>query len=459
MPITHGAGLAPGTAGAEFAPMMPGVDFAMLRRKVAWRVLPLVFLLYIVAYLDRANAGFAKLRMAGDLKFSEEVFGLGMGIFFLGYLLLEIPGALLVERWSARRWFARILISWGFISALTAFVKTPAQFYVARFLLGVAEAGFFPGIIVYFTHWFTSADRARALSGLVLAVPFSLALGAPVSALLLDVNWLGLAGWKWLFIIEGIPAVVLGVVTLACLTDRPRHAKWLTPGERDYLEGLLAAEARAKEATGRVTVWQALRLPNVWLLALGIFATNTGGYALGFWLPTTVKNLSGASDHAALFYSGLFYTCGLVGVLVSGQSSDRRGERKWHCVGGQVVTAFLLAGSAIPGQPFPLVMSWLCLTGLAAYFWPPPFWALPTLTLTASAAAVSIGFINMCANLAGYLGNHINGWLHDRGASETTCLLFLAACYFLGGVLVSFVNVPAKVAVNLETPAPQPVKA
>lgn len=418
-------------------------DFPALRRKVAWHVLPLVFVVYIVAYLDRANVGFAKLRMASDLKFSEGVFGLGIGIFFIGYLILEIPGALLVERWSARKWFARILISWGFISALTAFVQTPTQFYVARFLLGVAEAGFFPGIIVYFTHWFTSQDRVRALSGLVMAVPFSLALGAPVSALLLDVNWLGLAGWKWMFILEGLPAVVLGIVTLVCLTDRPRHAKWLTPEERDHLEGSLAAEAQAKEAESTTTVRQALRLGNVWLLALGILATNTGGYALAFWLPTTVKNLSGGSDHAALFYSGLFYACGLISVFVSGQSSDRSGERKWHCVAGQVATALLLAGSAIPGQPFPLVMTWLCATGLAAYFWPSPFWALPTLTLTASAAAVSIGFINMFANVAGYLGNHFNGWLRDRGVGESGCLLFLAACYLAGGVLVSFVRVAA----------------
>ena len=435
------------------------VDSDALRRKVVWRVLPLVFVIYIVAYLDRANVGFAKLRMASDLKFSEEVFGLGIGIFFIGYLILEIPGALLVERWSARKWFARILISWGFVSALTAFVRTPMEFYVARFLLGVAEAGFFPGIIVYFTHWFASRDRARALSGLVMAVPFSLALGAPVSGLLLDVNWLGLTGWKWLFILEGLPAVVLGFVTLIWMTDRPRHAKWLTPEERDHLEGVLADEARAKEAAGASTVWQALRLRNVWLLALGIFATNTGGYALGFWLPTTVKNLSGGSDRAALFYSGLFYACGLVGVFVSGQSSDRSGDRKWHCAGGQIATSLLLAGSAIPGQSFPLVMTWLCATGLAAYFWPSPFWALPTITLTAPAAAVAIGFINMLANLAGYLGNHVTGWLRSYGSGESTCLLVLAACYFLGGVLISFVDVKGKSAASVHTPALQRAKS
>jgi len=421
-----------------------------LRRKVAWRVLPLVFLLYIVAYLDRANVGFAKLRMAGDLKFSEEVFGLGMGIFFIGYLILEIPGALLVERWSARKWFARILISWGFISALTAFVRTPMQFYLARFFLGVAEAGFFPGLIVYFTHWFVSGDRARALSGLIIAVPLSLAIGAPVSALLLDVNWLGLAGWKWLFILEGLPAVLFGVATLFLLTDRPRDAKWLTPAERDYLESALTAEARAKEVAHNSKLWDALRLPNVWLLALGIFAANTGGYAIAFWLPTTIKSLSGGSDRSALIYSCLFFLCGLVSVIVSGQSSDRSGDRKWHCVAGQVATALFLAGSTIPGQPFPVVMAWLCLTGFAAYFWPSPFWALPTLTLTASAAAVAIGLINMCANLAGYLGNHVTGWMKTHGAGDTAVLLFLASSYLLGAVIISLVklNRPSVPAVN-----------
>jgi ACS family tartrate transporter-like MFS transporter len=430
------------------------IDPVALRRKVAWRVLPLVFVIYIVAYLDRANISFAKLRMADDLKFSEEVLGLGMGIFFIGYLILEIPGALLVERWSARKWFARILISWGFLSALTAFVRTPMQFYVARFLLGVAEAGFFPGIIVFFTHWFASCDRARALSGLVMAVPFSLALGAPVSMLLLDVHWLQLAGWKWLFIVEGLPAVLLGIVTLFWMTDRPRNARWLTEPEKDYLEGVLANEARAKNVAGNENLWSALKMPAVWLLALGILATNTGGYALTFWLPTTIKNLSGGSDRVTLLYTWLFYMCGLVGVFISGQSSDRSGDRKWHCVGSQVATALLLAGSAIHGQSFAVVMAWLCATGFVAYFWPSPFWALPTISLTASAAAVSIGFINMCANLAGYFGNHITGWLRNHDASESTCLLFLAACYFVGGVLVSFVNARQKPGVKSEALAP-----
>ncbi|MCC6391868.1 MAG: MFS transporter [Bryobacterales bacterium] len=427
--------------------MLPPDAIAALRRKVAWRILPLVILLYFAAYLDRANVGFAKLRMARDLQFSEEVFGLGIGVFFLGYLILEIPGALLVERWSARKWFARILVSWGLVSAATAFVRTPAQFYAARFLLGVAEAGFFPGIIVYFTHWFPMRERAGALSRMIVAIPVSLALGAPVSALLLDVNWLGLRGWQWLFLVEGLPAVVLGVITLFVLTDRPRHAKWLRGEERDYLEGVLAAEARSKESY-KASIGQALRMPNVWLLALGIFATNTGGYALAFWIPTTIKSLSGGSDRSALLFSGFFYLCGLAGVLYSGYSSDRSGDRKWHCVAGQAASGLFLAASAVPGQPFPLAMAWLCLTGLVAHSWPSPFWALPTLTLTASAAAASIGLINIFANLAGYLGTHLFGWMKENGFTDSACLFFLAGCYLLGGLIISFVKVNRPGAAN-----------
>ncbi|MDB6154786.1 MAG: ttuB [Chthoniobacteraceae bacterium] len=423
------------------APAAAAIDPGLLRKKIAWRVLPFVFVLYIVAYLDRANVGFAKLAMKDDLKFSEGVFGLGFGIFFIGYLFLEIPGALLVERWSARKWFARILCSWGLVSSLTAFVQTPMQFYMARFFLGIAEAGLFPGIIVYFTHWFTSQDRGRALAGLVMAVPFSLALGAPVSGALMHIHWLDLAGWKWLFILEGVPAVILGVVTLYVLKDRPRDAKWLLPHECEWLEGQLEAEAAEKRALGHASVWQALRMPTVWLLALGIFATNTGGYALVFWLPTAVKGVSGGSTLEVLAWSGLIYAFGVVGVYVSGWSSDRTGDRKWHCVAGMALTAFFLAGSTIPGQPVWLVMTWLCLMGFTAFFWPSPFWALPTITLTASAAAVSIGFINMFANLAGYLGNHHVGWLKEHGFDDRVCLLFLAGCYLVGSVFVALIRV------------------
>ena len=422
------------------SPSSTELDVPLLRRKVAWRIFPLVVVLYIVSYLDRANVAFAKLRMAEALGFSEEVFGFGIGVFFIGYLFLEIPGALLVERWSARKWFSRILFTWGFISAAMAFVKTPTQFYWVRFLLGVAEAGFFPGIIVYFTHWFVQRDRSRALSGLIVAVPLSLALGAPVSSLLLSVNWLTLAGWQWLFIVEGLPAVVLGFVVLRCLTDRPRHAKWLTEAEREYIETVLAEEAAAKEASGKLSVRQALSLPAIWLLMVGILVCNCGGYALSFWLPTTVKNLSGGSDQMTLFYSGIFYSCGIVSVLISGQTADRTGDRKWHAVGGMVATGVFLACSVIPGQSFGTQMTWLCLTAFGAFFWISPFWTLPSLTLTASAAAAATGLINMGANIAGYLGNHATGWLRSHGYGETECLLFLATCFIAGGITLSFLR-------------------
>ncbi len=436
-------------------PSPSGVDPRAVRRKVAWRILPLVFVLYVIAYLDRANVGFAKLRMQNDLHFSDEVFGWGFGIFFVGYLILEVPGALLVERWSARKWFARILVTWGLCSMGMALVRTPTQFYVARVLLGLAEAGFFPGIIVYFTHWFPRADRGRAMAGLVLGVPVSLALGALVSSWVLEIDALGMAGWQWVFLVEGLPAVLMGVAVPFLLTDRPGQATWLAPAERAWLEEVLAAERREAAGVGHVGLGQALRQPITWLLALGIFATNTGGYALVFWLPTAVENLlkelrGATTPREVLAWTGLVYACGLAGVWVSGQSSDRTGERKWHCVAGQVLTGTFLAASMVPGQSWGAVFGWLCLVGLFAFFWPSPFWVLPTLTLSASAAAVSIGFINMSANLAGLVGSAVVGEMKEAKFDDRACLLFLAGCYVAGGAIVALIRVPRS------APLPQP---
>jgi ACS family tartrate transporter-like MFS transporter len=466
------------------------VDVRLVQRKVAWRIVPLIFLLYIVSYLDRANVSFAALQMK-DIpggEFTDEVLGWGFGIFFTGYLLLEIPGALLVEHWSARKWFARILVTWGLCAMGMALVGKPWHFYLARFLLGLAEAGFFPGVIVYFTHWFPRADRGRALAGMVLAVPLSLALGSWVSGQLLTLKWFHLAGWQWLFLVEGLPAVLLGIAVPFLMTDRPRQARWLTPAEREWLEQKLETERREAAAQGGVTLRQALRRPTVWLLALGILATNTGGYALGFWLPTTLKrsleerSLQKAgpehlaaqavaaqgllaptpgvpvypqavvalrvaegphvSDSEALAWLGIVYTFGLAGVWLAGRSSDWTGERKWHCVAGQVLTGVCLALAMWPGLSWGWFFALLCLTGFFAYFWPPPFWVLPTLTLSASVAAVSIGFINICANVAGQLGSPAVGWMKTRGFSAGACFLLLAGCYVLGGVIISLLRVP-----------------
>lgn len=415
------------------------------RRKVAWRLLPLLFLLYVIAYLDRTNIAAAKLKMKDDLPFSETVFGWGIGLFFIGYLFLEIPGAVLVERWSARKWFARILISWGFCSMAMALVETPTQFYLVRFLLGLAEAGFFPGVIVYFTHWFPRKDRARALTGMLVGIPISLSLGAYLSGWLLQQHWFGLAGWQWVFVVEGAPAVLMGIAVPFLMTDRPHQAKWLTPEEQAWLETTLEAERR-ETAAATMKIREALRLRTVWLLALGIFATNIGGYAFAFWLPTSVKGLLAATGHDAsesnvLNWSSLVYLCGLAGVLLSGWSSDRTRDRKWHCIAGQIGTGVFLALSAIPGQPWVAVFIWLCLAGFFANSWYTPFWVLPTLSLTLSAAAVAIGFINMCANLAGWVGSPIVGQMRDAGLGDGACLLFLAGAFALGAVFVSMIRV------------------
>lgn len=417
------------------------------RRKIARRILPLVFALYVIAYLDRANVGFAKLRMEKDLDFPDpdRVFGLGFGVFFVGYLFLEIPGALIVEHWSARKWFARILVTWGLCSMGMALVRTPAQFYLARFLLGLAEAGFYPGVLVYFTHWFPARDRARAMSAMLIGVPLSLALGARVSALLLDQDWCGLAGWQWVFVAEGAPAVLFGLAVPFLLTDRPRQARWLTPAERDWLERTLTAERRATAAAGGTTFGRALRHPAVWLLAAAIFITNLGGYAIVFWLPTAVRGLlhsvrGGATDADVLDFTGLIYLCGVVGVIVGGQSSDRTGDRKWHCVAALALTGTFLAMSTVTGQPWPAVFAWLCLAGFCAYFWLAPYWVLPTRVLTSSAAAAAIGVINMCANLAGLIGSSVVGGLKSAGWDDRDCLLVLAGCYGAGGAAVALVR-------------------
>ena len=424
------------------------VDPRAVRRKVARRLLPLIFVIYIISYLDRVNVGFAKERMQESLHFSDRAFGWAAGIFFAGYLLLEIPGALLVERWSARKWFARILVTWGACSMAVAFVRTGPQLAGVRFLLGLAESGFFPGVIVYLTHWFPRAERGKAMAGLVLAVPVSLALGARVSGWLMQQHWFGLEGWQWVFLGEGLPAVLMGLTLPWLMTDRPSQARWLRPEERDWLEKTLQAERKDVPPHGDGLA-RALRSPAVWLLALGICATNIGGYAAAFWLPTAVKSLLLATGKPAdptdvLNWLGFAYLFGLAGVWVSGRSSDRTGDRKWHCVAGQVTAGACLAASLVPGQPWGAVFAWLCAFEFFAFFWPPPFWVLPTLTLSASEAAVAIGIINICANVAGLLGSPVIGEMKDRGFGDRACMLVLAGGYFTGGLIVATLRVPGK---------------
>lgn len=411
-----------------------------IRRKIAWRILPFVFVLYIIAYLDRANVAYAKMTMMADRGFSEAVFGFGAGIFFAGYLLFEIPGALIVERWSARLWMARILITWGLCAVIVGFVRTASEFYAARFLLGLAEGGFFPGIIVYLTHWFCARDRARALSGFIIAIPVSLSLGAPISALLLRLNWLGIAGWRWVFILEGLPAILFGVITLFYLTDHPREAAWLELEEREWIAAELEAEKHAKRAAGEVSILQAIRNRDVVLLAFALFSANIGTYAFVFWLPTTVLRISGRSAIFSTALSALPFLCAIVSVALVGRSSDLHGERKWHTAVPMGLAALFFTLSAVAGTPFPVAMLWLCATGAVIFAWAPSFWVLPTLTLGESAAAASFGLINLVGNLGGLVGPSVVGYLLSRNRSHTATTGFLAASFVVGAAMILVVR-------------------
>jgi MFS transporter, ACS family, tartrate transporter len=430
------------------------------RRKIAVRVLPIVFTMYIVNYLDRANISFAHIPMVKELDFSEAVYGFGAGIFFIGYLVFEIPGALIVEHYGARRWMARILISWGLCSAavglvgmsqgINSVVSRPHQYYLARFLLGLAEAGFYPGIIVYLTHWFSLPDRARAMSGLILGIPIALGLGALLSAAILQLHLFGLSGWRWLFILEGLPAVVLGLFVLFYLTDRPKHAHWLESAERDWIANTLESERLAKQSTAHITIWQSFGQRNVILLALALFSANLNSYTFVFWLPSVIGNASDLTVTASTLLSGLPYALALLATILVSYLSDRSGRRRFYAIVPMVVTGLALMFSAIPGQPFWLLMVWLCLAGAGIYAGSPSFWVLTTVTLQASAAAASIGMINAIANFSGYVAPPIVGKLLDHGWTYNQVVPLVALGPLVGSVLVALLRVPRQSELKVE---------
>src|SRR6202047_512025 len=346
------------------------------RRRIAQRVMPFLFVIYVVNFLDRMNIGAAALQMPRDLGFSDRVVGLGAGIFFLGYFLLEIPGALIAERWSARRWIARIMISWGIATILMAFIHTAREFYLVRFLVGAAEAGFFPAVVVYLTHWFRYEDRAKFIAFFYAAYPISFVIGSPLAGWLLGISWLGLRGWRWLFILEGIPAILLGIITIFYLTDWPGQAKWLPSDEREWITEQLLKEKQAKQKVRSFSIWEALRHRDVVLLTLCYFCALTGGYGISFWLPTILKRLSGLSDFS-------------VTLLVA---------------------------------------------------FPPACWAIPTRFLRESAAAACIGLINSVGNLGGFVGPMMMGYLVTRTKSFAAGMMYLAGSLFLSSILMLFVK-------------------
>jgi ACS family tartrate transporter-like MFS transporter len=412
-------------------------------RKVYWRILPFTGLLYFICYIDRVNVGFAALTMRQDLGLSQAAFGLGAGTaFFLGYFLLEVPSNVILHKIGARLWIARIMITWGLISGATAFVVGEWSFYLVRFLLGLAEAGFFPGMILFFTYWFPPVHRGRITAGFMTAIPISIALGGPISTSLLELHgMLGLAGWQWLYLLEATPAVLLGIACLIFLTDRPENATWLAPEERAWLMAELHRERREVESVRSYTLWQSLYNPRVIGLALIYFGIAAASVGLVMFLAQIVKEL-GLSNLMTGFASAIPYVIGTVAMIAWGYISDRMGERRWNCFFACLcATAGLLLAGVTLG-------TWSSLLGLSIatigfYGMKPSFWPMPSLFLTGTAAAAGIAWINALGNLAGTVTPFIVGTIKDMTRSFSGGLYALAGFALLAAI-VTLITVPER---------------
>jgi ACS family tartrate transporter-like MFS transporter len=404
------------------------------RRVVGLRLLPFLFILYIVNYVDRTNLAYAAMGMSRDLGFSDHVFGLGAGIFFISYLALQIPGALLVERWSARRMISATMIAWGSLTVLAALVHTPLQLYLARFVLGAAEAGFFPGVIVYLSHWFIFEDRAKATSNFMGAIPLSAVLGSPLAGWILGRSWLGFPGWRWLFVVEGAPAILLGIVAFFFLTDWPREAEWLNAEQRKWLEQKLKEET--PPCTAAITVWQAMRSPTiVWMAAL-TFLAYIGQYTLVFWFPTMLKRLTGFTDMRVGMVGALPFLAGFVIMQVNGWHSDKQAERRWHAAMPLFVAGIAYFFLSVPGHSVVFTIGWFTVAGvLIAYI--STFWAIPTEILSQAEAATAVGLINSVGSIAGFAGPYIFGYIYTRtGGSFSLGLRLVMAAVVIAGLMI-----------------------
>jgi ACS family tartrate transporter-like MFS transporter len=414
-------------------------ESAIARRtlaKVTRRLMPFLFLLYLLNFLDRVNVGFAALQMNRDLGFGPEVYGLGAGIFFLAYALFEVPSNLILARTGARIWIARIMISWGLVASAMMFVRSAETFYGARLLLGAAEAGFFPGIIYYLTYWYPARERARAYSAFLAAIPLSGIVGSPISGALLELDGLaGLAGWQWLFLLEGLPSVVVGFWVLSYLTDRPSAARWLTPEESAWLERTLEAERARMGGPHRAAFVQALKDPNVWHLALIYFLIVVGLYGFALWLPQLVKTIPGLSNVEIGIVTAIPYVFAAVGMVLVGARSDRTGERYLHMAVSTLVGAagFVLAAYLRSAVPLVIALSIVAFGALAPIG---VFWSLPTSFLKDRAAAGGIAFINSIGALGGFVGPYAVGLVRKQTGSFEAALLTLASV-MLGAVFAA----------------------
>lgn len=408
--------------------------------KVTWRLVPLLFVCYVVAYLDRVNVGFAKLQMLSDLRFSETVYGLGAGIFFIGYMLFEVPSNVILHRVGARLWIARIMITWGLVSAAMVFVKTPATFYIIRFILGLAEAGFFPGVILYITYWYPSHRRAKITALFMASIPISGLIGGPLSGWIMHTfhDFAGLAGWQWTFLIEAAPSLVVGVVVIFCLHDRIRQAHWLSEDEKVLLEKEIAREAEQK---GDYSVARTLASPRVWFMSLIYFSFVMGLYGISFWLPSIINN-AGVKDPLDVgLLTAIPYAAAVLGMVCVSRSADRRRERRWHIAVPGLLGAAGLILSAVYSQNLVWAMTALTLATLGIITTLPLFWSLPTAFLGGAAAAAGIALINSLGNVAGFVAPYMVGWLKDLTHSANAGLYALAAWLLIG--VVATLSVPA----------------
>jgi len=404
-------------------------------RKVTLRLIPFLFVLYIVAWLDRVNVGFAALQMNSDLGFSSAAFGFGSGVFFLGYCLFEVPSNLVLHRVGARRWISRIMISWGAISATMMFVRTTPTFYVLRFLLGAAEAGFFPGVVYYLSHWYPEGQRARAVAAFMTAVPVSGVIGGPLSGALLSLNGLfGLAGWQWLFLVEALPAILLGVIVLVYLPDRPETADWLSSAEKDWLVNRLAAERTGYNGAIPISIFAALTNPTIWQLGIIFLFAAIGFYGYSFWAPLIVKSLTGSSDVNVGIILGAISAITIISMILNGAHSDHSDERPLHVAVALLISGAGFFGCAVLRQPI-LAVFFLALVPIghcAAYG---PFWSMPSRFLTGAPAAAGIALVVTIANVGGFAGPTIIGAMKDRFGTHGPAFMLLGGCAVVAALL------------------------
>ena len=411
----------------------------VLRSKVTRRLIPLLFFCYIIAYVDRINVSFAKLQLREALGVDEavfgSVFGFGAGLFFIGYFLFEVPSNLILQRVGARVWIARIMILWGIVSAAMMFITSPVTFYAMRFLLGAAEAGFFPGVILYLTYWYPAKERARAAALFAAGGVIAGIIGSPISGAVLGLSGVGgLAGWQWLFLLEGIPAVLMGLVVLVVLPDRPRQARWLSDAEKAWIQARVDEEAAQPEVQKRHRFVHAFTSGRVWLLCLLYFLLNVGGYGYEMWLPSIIKGFSGQSDAVVGLINTIPYLAAAVVMLLAGQHSDRTGERRWHVAVAAISSAagFVLAGYF--RNPY-LAMAALTLAFVGLKSTLGPFWALGTALLSGTAASAGIALINSVGNLGGFVGPTLVGVIKDRTGSNVAALVLLGGALLAMGLL------------------------